>query len=185
MSLSYYEKNVSRMLSKYLRHCPQDIGLTLMEGGWVYVSDLIEACKKHGFPFTKETLQLIVENNDKKRFSFDSTGDKIRANQGHSVDVDLQLEEKVPPVILYHGTAKSSVPSILKDGLKKCNRHHVHLSSNRETAMKVGSRHGSPICLEINSGQMYNENYKFYQSENGVWLTDHVPVKYIANCKTQ
>ena len=174
---------ISKYLSKHLRHTPDQIGITLAEGGWVSVDELLAACAKHNFSISLEQLKQVVENNDKKRFSFDSTGTRIRANQGHSVEVDLQLEAAVPPDILYHGTAKSAVQSILQTGLNKMSRHHVHLSLDIPTAIKVGKRHGIPVVLAIDAAAMHRDGYQFYCSDNGVWLVDSVPSKYIQqNC---
>ena len=129
---------LSKYLAKYLRHAPQEIGLALQPGGWVPVDDLLAATKKHGFPITYDELVECVETNDKQRFAFDVSGELIRANQGHSVDVDLQLEEREPPETLYHGTVERFLPSILEEGLVRGKRHHVHLSKDVETARKVG-----------------------------------------------
>ena len=136
---------LSKYLAKYLRHAPQEIGLTLQPGGWVSVDDLLAAARKHGFPITYDELVECVETNDKQRFAFDVSGELIRANQGHSVDVDLQLEEREPPETLYHGTVERFLSSILEAGLIRGKRHHVHLSKDVETARKVGSRRGKPV----------------------------------------
>ena len=129
---------VSKYLSKHLRHQPDRIGIELAPGGWVDVELLLDACRKHHFPITKAQLKEVVAQNDKKRFSFDETGTRIRANQGHSVKVDLQLQPQIPPDVLYHGTGHTSVQSNLESGLSKMPRHHVHLSSETATARKVG-----------------------------------------------
>jgi putative RNA 2'-phosphotransferase len=170
---------VSKFLAKHLRHSPQDIGLTLQPGGWVPVDELLAACGRNGFVILYDELVEVVENNDKQRFSFDPTGELIRANQGHSVEVDLQLDEAVPPSTLYHGTVEKFMESILKEGLVKGKRHHVHLSKDIETATKVGSRRGKPVILTVDSGRMYGSGYKFYRSTNGVWLTDSVPPHFL------
>ena len=169
---------VSKYLSKHLRHEPERIGLTLADGGWVNVERLIAACHQHGFVFSRAELDEVVQKNDKQRFSFDPTGTLIRANQGHSVEVDLQLEPVTPPDILYHGTGRSAVVSIGKDGISKMDRHHVHLSADLETAIKVGKRHGSPVVFHIDAQKMNADGYVFYCSANGVWLTDYVPIQY-------
>lgn len=170
----------SKFLSYVLRHKPESIGVTLDENGWVEVSVLLEASRLAGEDISAELLQEIVESSDKQRFAFNDTGDRIRANQGHSVkNVDLDLKEIKPPNILYHGTVEKFVSVIEKSGLKKMNRQHVHLSKTRETATSVGSRRGKPIILEIQAGLMHDAGHKFYCSENGVWLTDSVPWKYI------
>jgi putative RNA 2'-phosphotransferase len=170
---------ISKYLSKHLRHQPERIGIELADGGWVKVDELLAACKKADFKISHEELELVVANNDKKRFSFDETGTLIRANQGHSIEVDLQLEAQIPPEILYHGTGDKSVASILETGLNKMSRHHVHLSLDIETAKKVGARHGKPILLVVNTAKMYEDGCIFYCSDNGVWLVDNVPPKYL------
>lgn len=170
---------ISKFLSKYLRHKPNDIGIKLAPGGWVAVDELLRACAKNKFPLTRQELQLVVESNDKQRFYFDSTGTLIRANQGHSVEIDLQLEPAVPPDILYHGTGEKSVKSILQTGLSKMSRHHVHLSKDIATAQNVGARHGKPVVFAVDSVAMYQDGYTFYCSDNGVWLVDTVPKEYL------
>jgi putative RNA 2'-phosphotransferase len=169
----------SKYLSKHLRHSPERIGLTLEPGGWVLVEDLLRACARAGMSLSRAELEEVVAKNDKQRFSFDETKTKIRANQGHSVEVDLQLEPVQPPEILYHGTAESNRDSILTLGLEKRNRHHVHLSADTETARRVGARHGKPLVFEIQAGVMQAEGHVFFRSENGVWLVDEVPPEYI------
>ena len=171
---------VSKYLAKYLRHAPHELGLTLQPGGWVPVDDLLAAADGHGFPITYDELVECVETNDKRRFAFDGTGDLIRANQGHSVEVDLQLEEREPPEVLYHGTVERFLPSILEKGLDKGKRHHVHLSKDVETARKVGARRGRPSSSTVAAGRMHREGHTFFVSANGVWLTDAVPPGYLA-----
>jgi putative RNA 2'-phosphotransferase len=146
---------VSKYLAKYLRHSPDELGRTLRPGGWVPVGDLLAAAEDHGLPISHDELVECVETNDKKRFSFDETGDLIRANQGHSVEVDLQLEERQPPEVLYHGTVERFLPAILAEGLNRGRRHHVHLSKDMETARKVGSRRGKPVLLKVDAGGMH------------------------------
>ncbi|MBD2384096.1 RNA 2'-phosphotransferase [Cylindrospermum sp. FACHB-282] len=170
---------ISKFLSKYLRHTPNAIGIKLNSGGWVAVDELLIACTKNKFPITRQELQVVVDSNDKQRFSFDSTGTLIRANQGHSVEIDLQLEPAVPPDVLYHGTGCKSVESILQTGLSKMLRHHVHLSRDIATARTVGSRHGNPIVFAVDSKAMHQMGYIFYCSDNGVWLVDQVPPEYL------
>lgn len=170
---------VSKFLAKHLRHAPEALGLTLQPGGWVSVDDLLAASERAGFPISYDELIECVETNDKQRFSFDDTGDLIRANQGHSVLVDLQLEEKEPPEVLYHGTVERFLVSIMAEGLKKGKRHHVHLSRDVETARKVGARRGKPIILQVNAGKMHAQGFKFFLSANGVWLTDSVPAAFL------
>jgi putative RNA 2'-phosphotransferase len=170
---------ISKYLSKHLRHQPEQIGIKLATGGWVVVDELLAACQNHSFPINRIELNEVVATNEKKRFSFDATATLIRANQGHSVEVDLQLEPAIPTDVLYHGTGHSAVEVILREGLCKMSRHHVHLSSDITTATKVGKRHGRPIVFIVNAAAMQEEGYRFYCSENGVWLVDHVPPKYL------
>lgn len=170
---------ISKYLSKHLRHAPEQIGLTLTIGGWVNVDDLLSACAAHQFPVTRAELEEVVATSDKQRFSFDETKTRIRANQGHSVDVDLELQPQIPPDVLYHGTGEQSVPAILQAGLFKMSRHHVHLSKDVETARKVGMRHGRPVIFAIAATAMQQAGFTFYCSDNGVWLVDEVPPQYL------
>jgi putative RNA 2'-phosphotransferase len=170
---------ISKYLSKHLRHKPERIGIKLALGGWVAVDELLVACKMHSFPINRIELNEVVASNDKKRFSFDATGTLIRANQGHSVEVDLQLDAAIPPDVLYHGTGQGAVEAIERDGLCKMSRHHVHLSSDMTTARKVGARHGRPVVFTVDSAAMYKAGHTFYCSENGVWLVDYVPPEYL------
>lgn len=170
---------ISKYLSKHLRHAPDRLGLTLALGGWVSVDELLSACVAHQFPLTRAELEAVVAGSDKQRFSFDATKTCIRANQGHSVEIDLQLEPQTPPDVLYHGTGEKSVPAILESGLIKMSRHHVHLSQDIETAHKVGSRHGHPVIFAIATDAMSQAGFSFYCSENGVWLVDEVPPQYL------
>lgn len=169
----------SKFLSLILRHQPEVVGLTLEENGWIEVEKLIQACSDYGKSFTPEELKEVVETNDKKRFAFDESGTKIRANQGHSIEVEIEFEEKTPPEILYHGTAEKNVGVIFAKGLKKMSRHHVHLSADVETARNVGIRYGKPVVFQIDTKKMLAENFKFYVSANGVWLIDEVPPKFL------
>lgn len=170
---------ISKFLSKHLRHTPEALGLTLAEGGWVDIAPLLQACEAHGFPISREQLDDIVQSSDKKRFAIDETGTRIRANQGHSTPVDLQLEPVTPPALLYHGSAEKNRTVILAFGLLKMKRHHVHLSLDIPTALKVGQRHGKPVLFAIDSGAMHARGHLFYCSQNGVWLTDHVPAEFL------
>jgi putative RNA 2'-phosphotransferase len=170
---------ISKYLSKHLRHQPEKLGLTLAPGGWVAVADLLAACTRHGFTILPAELEEVVAKNNKQRFSFDDTGTLIRANQGHSVEVDLQLEPLEPPPVLYHGTGHKSIEPILRAGLLKMARHHVHLSADVETAQKVGARHGRPVVFAVDAAAMRRAGHLFYRSENGVWLTDHVPPAFL------
>jgi len=168
-----------RKLSLVLRHDPAAIGLKLDRHGWAQVPKLLKCLEKIHLPITREDLDYIVENNNKKRFSYNEDGTKIRANQGHSIDVDLGFVPVVPPKTLYHGTAATTVDSIFQSGLEARSRQHVHLSADRETAVAVGRRHGRPVVLVVASARMHADGFRFYQSANGVWLTDRVPVAYI------
>lgn len=170
---------ISKYLSKHLRHEPERLGLRLAPGGWVPVEDLLHASARNRFPITREELEDVVARNDKQRFSFDPTGELIRANQGHSVDVDLQLAPADPPDVLYHGTGDRSAEAIARSGLRKMRRHHVHLSGDVDTARAVGARHGRPVVFEVDTAGMRRAGHTFYRSTNGVWLTDHVPPKYL------
>jgi putative RNA 2'-phosphotransferase len=171
---------VSKFLAKHLRHTPEALGLALQPGGWVSVDQLLAASERTGFPISYDELIECVETNDKKRFSFDDTGDLIRANQGHSAEVDLQLEQKEPPDVLFHGTVERFLASIMAEGLKKGKRHHVHLSKDVETARKVGARRGKPVILQVNAREMHGAGFKFFLSANGVLLTDSVPAEFLA-----
>ncbi len=170
---------ISKFLSFVLRHKPEEIGIHLDQNGWVDVSDLIEKANNHGVKFDREILDRVVATNAKKRFAFNATLDKIRASQGHSVEIHLGYTTQMPPEILYHGTGERSVPSILENGLEKRQRQHVHLSIDFETARKVGQRHGKPFVFKVLAAQMHNDNFQFFLSDNGVWLTEYVPAKYL------
>lgn len=170
---------VSKYLSKHLRHQPERLGLRLASGGWVAVDGLLAACARHNFPLTREELEEVVARNDKQRFSFDETRKLIRANQGHSVEVDLELEPVEPPSLLYHGTGERSVESISSSGLRKMSRHHVHLSADVETARRVGARHGRPVVFAVDAAAMQAAGLEFYISANGVWLVESVPPEYL------
>lgn len=170
---------ISKYLSKHLRHQPERIGIKLAPGGWVPVDELLLACEMHSFPINRIELNEVVASNDKKRFSFDATGTLIRANQGHSVEVDLQLDSAIPPDVLYHGTGQGTVEAILRKGLCKMSRHHVHLSSDITTARKVGARHGHSVVFTVDAAAMHEAGHTFYCSENKVWLVDYVPPEYL------
>jgi putative RNA 2'-phosphotransferase len=170
---------ISKFLSLVLRHQPEKIGLEPDESGWVSVERLIEASRAHGVEFTLEELQNVVVSNDKKRFSLSDDGLWIRANQGHSIKVELGYAPTVPPEILYHGTAERFLASIKQQGLIKGRRHHVHLSADVDTAKKVGQRHGRPVVLRVEAGLMHRDGFIFYLSANGVWLAEFVPVRYL------
>jgi putative RNA 2'-phosphotransferase len=170
---------ISKFLSKHLRHDPAGLGIALAPGGWVEVEVLLAACGRRGVPISRAQLEEVVRTSDKQRFGFDETGARIRANQGHSVEVDLQLEPRAPPAELYHGTGERSLPAIFRHGLMKMSRHHVHLSADVETARKVGARHGTPAVLVVAAGAMHAAGATFYRSDNGVWLVDAVPVEFL------
>jgi len=170
---------ISKFLSLVLRHSPETIGIELDENGWTDVETLIHRINGKGISINIDILKYVVDTNSKKRFAFNETFDKVRANQGHSVEVELGYESKQPPTILYHGTGERSVSEILLGGLQKMERHHVHLSADIETALKVGQRHGKAVIFEILAGQMHQDKFDFYVSDNGVWLTDHVPARFI------
>jgi putative RNA 2'-phosphotransferase len=170
---------ISKFLSLVLRHHPDKIGLKLDPAGWISVEELLEACRNHGFPMTKNELEGVVAGSDKQRFSFSDDRLQIRANQGHSINVDLGYQPTAPPEELYHGTVERFLRSILDSGLSKGKRHHVHLSADLETAQKVGARRGVPVILRVMSGRMHRDGYLFFRSENGVWLTDKVPPEYL------
>lgn len=171
------KKQISKGLSYWLRHRPEKIGITLDKEGWTDVVELLEKAKVE-IEFTLEELKEVVETNDKQRFAFSQDFSKIRANQGHSVEVEISFKQITAPPVLYHGTVSKFMDSINKKGLIPGNRHHVHLSKDKETAEKVGSRRGTPVILKINAYKMMEDGHKFYISENGVYLTDEVPPKY-------
>jgi len=175
-----HKKKTSKFLSYVLRHHPEIIGLHLDENGWADVDELITKSTNDSQGFTFEELNEIVETNDKKRFIFNEDKTRIRANQGHSIDINLALIPQQPPEFLYHGTAQSNIESILEKGIEKRSRQHVHLRQDKETATKVGMRHGKPIILTINTLKMFEDGIKFYLSDNEVWLTDFVDAKYIS-----
>ncbi|MEU1532226.1 RNA 2'-phosphotransferase [Streptomyces fagopyri] len=168
---------VSKYLSKHLRHQPERIGLTLGEGGWVEIDTLITAATSHGFRFTRAELDHVVATNDKRRFAVEGT--RIRASQGHSVEVDLGLPPATPPAHLYHGTVARNLDAIRTEGLRPMNRHDVHLSTDRETATRVGARRGHPVVLGVDAGAMHRDGHVFRVSANGVWLTEAVPPAYL------
>ena len=170
---------LSKYLSKHLRHRPERLGLELEPGGWVEVDALLEACVRHRFPIDRAELEEVVGRNDKRRFAFDESGTKIRAQQGHSVPVDLELEPVEPPPILYHGTMERNLAAIVRHGLSKMGRHHVHLSPDAATAKRVGARRGRPVVLTVDAGAMRRDGWSFYRSGNGVWLVDRVPPGYL------
>lgn len=174
------KKRIGKFLSLVLRHSPETIGIELDENGWADVDELIKKCAKHRYVFTIVQLEEIVATNNKKRYAFNEDNTKIRANQGHSIDINLELNSVEPPEYLYHGTATRFLSSIREKGILKGNRQHVHLSSDKDTAVNVGARHGKPVVLIVMSGKMHEDGIEFYCSDNGVWLTDYVDMKYVS-----
>lgn len=173
-------KGISKFLSFVLRHKPGEINLNLNEQGWANVSELLAKANQKGIPLDFTTLQIIVNTNDKKRFAFNDDQSMIRASQGHSLEINLNLTQQTPPEWLYHGTAEKFLPAIQQQGLLKMSRHHVHLSAHEQTARAVGQRHGKPVVLTIKALEMHSQQHIFYLSDNGVWLTKQVPVQFIA-----
>ncbi len=164
---------LSKRLSKALRHDPAHLGLTLDAAGWTDITAVLAALR-----VDRASLDAVVAENNKQRFAYDESGTRIRASQGHSVPVDLGLLPATPPDVLYHGTVAAVLPAIMADGLRPMNRHHVHLSATRETAVTVGARRGKPVILVIDAAAMTADCHVFHVSANGVWLTDHVPSRY-------
>lgn len=171
--------STSKFLSLILRHQPETIGLVLDENGWADVEELLRKANEFGRPISRQLLDQIVAENDKKRFAFDETGQRIRASQGHSIEIDLALTPVEPPPQLFHGTARRFVESIRQQGLLSGNRQHVHLSTDMKIAIKVGSRHGKAIVLSVDSMAMVQAGHVFFLSANGVWLTEHVPPRFL------
>ena len=172
-------KHISKLMSLILRHKPETINVELDQNGWLAVDDLIAGINRKGIKLDFDKLVEVVETNDKKRFIFNDDQTRIRANQGHSISIDLELKPIVPPTELFHGTVEKFLDVIEAEGLKKMSRQHVHLSEELQTAIKVGQRRGKPIILKVQSGKMHEEGHQFFKSENGVWLTDSVPSSYI------
>ncbi|WP_043723131.1 RNA 2'-phosphotransferase [Kutzneria sp. 744] len=173
------EKNtnrISRRMSRYLRHAPEEIGIQLSPDGWTDTKALTTA-----LGITREQLELVVAGNDKQRFAFDDTGTRIRANQGHTVPVELDLPVATPPATLYHGTVAKFLDAIMTEGLRPMTRHDVHLSPDVPTAVKVGSRRGKPVVLAVDARRMQADGHVFRLSANGVWLTEHVPATYLSS----
>jgi len=172
-------RNKSKYLSLVLRHKPDTVGITLDEAGWVRVDELMSALARHGKPMSRTTLEEVVATNDKQRFSFSEDGTRIRANQGHSVEIELGYQAALPPEILYHGTPQQFVEPIAREGLNKMSRHHVHLHLDVGTSTAVGRRRGKPVLLRIRALAMHQAGHQFFVTPNDVWLTDHVPAEYI------
>ncbi len=173
-------KKISKSMSYVLRHRPDSIGIELEPAGWVRVDDLLKAFAHHGRRYSRELIERVVSANDKQRFEFSEDGARIRARQGHSVEVDLAYEPAVPPDVLYHGTARKSLDSIFEQGLVKGKRHHVHLSTNKDTMLAVARRHGQPVLLRIDAKRMHADGCAFFVTGNRVWLTDWVPPTYLS-----
>lgn len=170
---------LSVFISLVLRHKPEEAHITLDEHGWADVDELIEGINDTGRKLDRKLLEQIVATDQKQRYGFSQDKTLIRANQGHSIPVDVELEEREPPEFLYHGTAVRFLDAIMNVGLKPMSRLYVHLSKDMEIAKEVGKRHGIPVVMKINSGDMYRDGFPFYFSENGVWLTKKVDVKYM------
>lgn len=178
--ISKEDMRISKFMSLILRHKPEEIGLKFDEYGYIKTSDLINGLNRKGYKVIISDIERIVDEDDKQRYSFNHDKSKIKANQGHSIAVNLELQAIEPPEVLYHGTATRFSENIFKEGIKKQARQYVHLSADIETATKVGKRHGELVIFKINSVQMYKDGYKFFLSENKVWLTDYVPIKYLS-----
>jgi putative RNA 2'-phosphotransferase len=177
--ITEHQTRISKYLSKHLRHQPERLGLELLPGGWVNVEQLLAAAAANGFEISLPQLQQVVTSNDKQRFAFNDGGDLIRANQGHSIEVNLQLTAKIPPNLLYHGTHIKATDPILATGLDKMSRHHVHLTTDLNMAHKVGGRRGKSAVLVVNAIAMMNDGYDFYCTDNDVWLVEAVPPQYL------
>ena len=173
------DKEISKFMSLVLRHQPEKINIILDENGWTDVAIFLSQMNTKGFSVDMKKLEEIISINEKQRFALNDTKDRIRANQGHSVEIDLGLSPTEPPQILYHGTSQNAISSIKEQGITKQNRQHVHLSAQIETAINVGSRHGKVVVLTIKALEMHQNGEIFYISDNGVWLTDMIENKYI------
>lgn len=169
---------IGKFLCLILRHKPETIGITLDNHGWANVDELIKGVNGQ-YNFDMEALEKIVATDSKQRYSFNEDKTKIRANQGHSINVDVELEEAAPPEYLYHGTATKNMDSIWKTGLVPQSRIYVHLSADTDTALNVGKRHGKPTIFRVRSKAMHDQGFVFYKSQNGVWMTEKVPVEFI------
>ncbi|EMQ1359338.1 RNA 2'-phosphotransferase [Clostridioides difficile] len=170
---------LSIFISLILRHKPETIGIKLDDYGYADVNELIEKINNTGRNINIEILEQIVKEDNKQRYSFNEDRSKIRANQGYSINVNVELRELEPPRFLYHGTATRFLDNIKKEGIISKSRLYIHLSNDIDTAVQVGKRHGIPIVLKINAGKMYENDYKFYLSENNIWLCEYIPFKYV------
>ncbi|MFK5921889.1 MAG: RNA 2'-phosphotransferase [Verrucomicrobiota bacterium] len=179
------QTRISKRLSLILRHKPESIGITLDENGWANVQNLLNALNRNGARLTLEILETVVAENPKKRFEFNDAQTFIRARQGHSIDIDLGYSATMPPDVLYHGTAERFLDPILKEGLIKQQRHHVHMSTNIPLMLEVARRRGKAALLEIDAKQMHQDGHEFYVTENEVWLTDRIPTQYLTQKGTQ
>ena len=176
---------LSKFLSKILRHRPEKIGIKLDASGWANIDELLAACQQHHVILTRDKLEIIVNENDKKRFIINEMENTIRAHQGHTIPVRLEYPPAIPPDYLYHGTSQKNVPSIRLQGLLKGKRHHVHLSPDETTAYQVGKRYGKPVILKINAKSMHDQGIVFYLTPNNVWLVEQVPVHHIVFPETE
>ncbi len=172
-------KRTSKFLSLILRHKPETIGISLDSNGWAGVDELLNKMSQQGTLIELSELETVVAENDKQRFEFNEDRTLIRARQGHSISIELGLEPQEPPNFLFHGTAERNINSIKEKGITKGERHHVHLSLDERTAMNVGMRYGKPVVLTVDARKMYENSHLFFLTENGVWLTEHVPTIYI------
>ena len=177
--MSADDQKVSKFLSYVLRHRPDEIGLTLDANGWARIADLIACSANASVTLTEQRIHEIVRRSDKQRFALSEDGSRIRANQGHSIGVDLALEPKQPPAILFHGTASRFLEAIRQQGLRPMGRQHVHLSCDEQTATRVGQRHGQSVVLNVRAGEMWKAGHAFFLTDNGVWLTDHVAPSFL------
>ena len=178
--MSKNHTDISKFLSYVLRHQPEAVGLSLDKAGWAVITDLILCAKQEGYTLDPDIIQAIVASSDKKRFTISEDGLHIRAAQGHSTQqVDIAYQEKIPPAILYHGTATRFISAIREQGLLPMSRQYVHLSPDEITAIQVGQRHGKPVVLKIKALTMYEQGFYFFQADNGVWLTELVPYQFI------
>ena len=171
------DHQLGKVLGYYLRHAPQELQLTLLPGGWVEQDELLAALRQKNIQVTLADLERVVRTSDKQRYALE--GSRIRANQGHSVPVDLDLQPQAPPEVLFHGTPRASLASIWEQGLLKGKRHHVHLSPDPKTALQVGQRRGEAVILSIQAAEMFAQGHLFYRSANGVWLTEKVPPRFL------